>query len=177
MKKIIAIILSITMICSLVACSENVELVLPAMMFTGKTEAEIKAEADFYYCKSYTINADGSVTYVLSQNAYKNLLEDILEELNITIAYMLDEDSDVPSFKKITYNADVTEVFVYVDPELFEEYLVAYALTFYTAGVYYQTYLGIPQEDIDILVRFINYETNEGIKVGTYKEYLATLDN
>ncbi|MFI3115848.1 MAG: hypothetical protein R3Y12_06900 [Clostridia bacterium] len=172
MKKIIALILSVAMCSSLVACSEQMEINLPASMFSGYTEEEIANEAQYYYCKSHTINEDGSVTYVLSENAYNNMLKSVRSEVDTTIANMLAEDSDVPAFKKITYNDDLTEVFIYVDPELFEEYLVVYAITFYASGVYYQTYSGVAEEDIDILVKFINVETNQGIKTGTYKEYL-----
>ncbi|MFI3226568.1 MAG: hypothetical protein R3Y09_04055 [Clostridia bacterium] len=188
MKRFIALILAIAIACPLVACSSSsssstssssssatgiITVTLPASFYSNKTEAEIKQEASDLNCISYSINDDGSVNFSLTDTAYETVLSDIIAEIETIMEEMIDPDSGVEGFGYIDYTEDFSQFNIYLDPTYYTEYMVMYAYTFMVSGAYYQTFAGVPQEDIDVVVRLIDFTTDETLKVGSYKDIIG----
>jgi hypothetical protein len=50
-----------------------------------------------------------------------------------------------------------------------------YVLTFYISGAYYQSFAGVPSDEIDVIVNFINNDTQELLESASYKSYMANV--
>lgn len=83
---------------------------------------------------------------------------------------------DTNSVTGVEYDDDMTSFQVSVDGDRFapiESFLV---LAFYIQGALYQQFAGIPQDDIDITVDFVDDATGEVLESGSYQEMRANLE-
>ena len=108
-----------------------------------------------------TYNDDGSVTYVMTNEKYQELLDVTADSLNQSIQEIVDSD-DYPNVLSVTHNEDFTDFTV----ECAEDYIGAtnsmLALTFYGYGGMYGIVLGETPENIH--VAYVYTETGEVIE-------------
>lgn len=203
MKKLLALLMVVVMLFSLVACggtadteskgdstqtgdnSENggsiqvdeglftVDVTMPATFFDGMTEDEIKAAANENGYNSCTVNEDGSVTYTMTKAKHQELLDEFKASMDETIAGLLEGEDEVASFVSINYTDDFSQVDIYVDATAYTMWDSLYALTFYMTGAYYQSFAGVPADEIDVIVNFIDNDTEEVLNTASYKEYMS----
>ena len=199
MKKILAIILFAAMVLSLTACSVNkktstdstteqggqmevdkglmnVTITIPADMFNmfgendeGTDYEEIKADAEAKGYKSCTVNADGSVTYVIPKSVYNQELEELRTDTAKSLDDMVNNGS-YESFTKIEYNSDFSEIKVYVDPAKYSDWDTISVIGFNILGAYYQAFSGVQGDRIDVVVQYVDKDSGEIKYSESYRE-------
>ena len=155
----------------------NVDVTLPASYFEGMTEEEIKSaakESGFINCE---INSDGSVKYTMSKAKHREMLEELKTNAIESFDKLTSGDEKVASFIEIKYNDDFSKIDVFVDPNLYSSWDSFYVLSFYILGAYYQMFAGVDAEKIDVIVNFINNETQEVFESASYREYINNLNS
>lgn len=188
MKKLVLLLLVISLMLSLVACggrsktknsagvSEpknsagvqvdegllNVDVTLGATFFEDQTEDEIKANAKENGYSDCKINEDGSVTYTMSKKKHSEMLDEMKTSFEELAAGCLEGEKEVESFVDIQYNDDFSKIDIYVDAEQYTMWDLLYAMTFYITGATYQAFTGVANDDIDVVVNFID-NVNAGI--------------
>lgn len=187
-KKIMSLVLCFTLLFSLTACNGkkesdsakksntisaekkivNVEITLPASLTEemGDEDFELNEEAKEIGIKKITKNEDGSVTMKMSKKAHKELLSKLKTAIDESIAELLADKETVPSFNNITYNDDLTEVTIQVDPELYGSFDSFYALAFYMYGNFYQAVNGVPENELKTIVNFVDMNSGEILNTG-----------
>lgn len=151
----------------------TVDITLPASMFEGKTESEIQQEAKDNGYLSCVVSDDGSVTYKMT----KKQRDDRLQELGDTYSESLQElvsggENGVDSFSRIEHNDDFSEINVYVDPEKYSFWDNFYSVAFYLYGQTYQSFAGVDADKIDVVVNYIDNQSDEVLDTASYKEYM-----
>lgn len=145
----------------------SVEITMPKEFFSeGITQAELDETAAEEGFDKVTLNADGSVTYKMSNSIHQQILDEMKTELDSSCDELLNGEMAVASFKKITYDNDLTEFKIYVDKTTYTEADTFNAYTFYLTGQYYQIFNCVPEEEIDVIVNFIDSETEEVLNTG-----------
>lgn len=167
MKRIVSIIMVLSLIIALTSCSGRssekknssdeessesqvvvdeslltVDVNIPASFFDEEdpATAELTEEqkADGY--KSAKVNDDGSVTYTIKKSSWKKILADYKEELIKSLNDIAASD-DYPSIKKVTFNDDFTKIVLDVDKDQYENSFDSFAnLTIYISVAYYQIF-------------------------------------
>lgn len=198
MKKVLSLLLSLVLILSLTSCADNstpqtdeekstdnsaavqvdegllnVDVTLAASFFEDQTEDEIKAAAKEHGYSNCKINADGSVAYTMSKAKHAEMLNELKAGFDETIAGCLDGEDKVASFIDIQYNDDFSQIDVYVDADQYTMWDSLYALTFYITGAYYQAFSGIANDDIDVVVNFVDNATKEVLNTASYKDFMS----
>lgn len=202
MKKLVSLLLTLALMVSLVACgggsetqsggnatSEketensagvqvdegllNVDVTLAASFFEDQTEEEIKAEAKENGYSDCKINDDGSVTYTMSKKKHAEMLDEMKTSFDEMIAGYLEGEEEVASFVDIQHNDDFSKVDIFVDAKQYTMWDSLYALTFYITGAYYQAFSGVANDDIDVVVNFIDNATMEVLDTASYKDFVS----
>lgn len=202
MKKLISLILAFVMMMSLAACGGrgensgngtsfpgkntensagvqvdegllNIDVTLAASFFEDQTEEEIKAEAKENGYSDCKINDDGSVTYTMSKKKHAEMLNEMKASFDEMIAGYLDGEDKVASFVDIQYNDDFSKIDIYADAEQYTMWDSLYALTFYITGAYYQAFAGVANDDIDVVVNFIDNATKDVLDTASYKDFIS----
>lgn len=150
----------------------TVEVTIPASFFEDETPEEIQAGAVDSGMISCTINDDSSVTYKMSKAKHRELMASLKEQIDSSIDDMLHGDEAIASFQSVKYNNDMSEFNIYVDKTLYSDWDSFYMLAFYMLGGYYQAFDGVPSEDIDVIVKFIDQATEEVLDTGSYKSFV-----
>lgn len=199
-KKIITIVLALTLCFALAACgksntetNENVidtevtdntsvsdsedddeviKITMPAFLYESVTNEEIIYIAQEAGYSSCLINEDGSVTYTLTKAKYNELIDNFSNEIDEYISMYLDGENAVESFQNITYNKDYTEFDFLVDSNTFSDEDTAYSFVFYTCGISYQAFTGIDTDKIEVTIKFIDISDNKSIE-----EFVVTSNN
>lgn len=181
MKKLTALLFSLTLVLSFSSCSKNEEtfaLTLPPSFFNSKTYDEIQSEALSQGILSVVIQDNGFVTYTLTEKTHNSMLEQISNEIQDGILASLDSDNaGIAGLSQIICGENYTSFDFYVDPDYYIDYYQIYVLPYYVSSAYYQTILGTNTEEIDIIARFINVNTNEILAESTYQKYLSALNS
>jgi len=205
MKKLISLLLAATLVLSLAACGAsksqkaepvpaekepeasadiqvdeglfNVDVTLGAALFQGQTEDAIKAAAKENGYSDCKINADGSVTYTMTKNKRDEMLADMKTSFEELVAGYLEGENAVASFSDIQYNDDFSKINIYVDAEQYTMWDSLYALTFYASGAYYQAFAGVANDDVDVVVNFIDDATSENLETSSYKDFIVELNS
>ena len=150
----------------------NVNVTLPASFFSDMTSEEIQTAAQEQGYSKCVINQDGSVTYTMTRGKYNEVMEEMKTSLDESIADLVNGENAVESFLKIEYTDDLSEIDVYVDPDTYSSLDSMYAISFYILGAYYQVFSGTSPDDVDVVVNFINNNTNEVIDSASYQDML-----
>jgi len=139
----------------------NVEVTLPELFFQGQTEQDIAANAKEAGVSDYTINADGSVTYTMSKAAHDKAVQEMRDGIDSTIQETVNESPNV--FKSVTYNDAVSKFEVTVDKDAYEADMGAGFIGFNLglSGIYYQMFQGVPTDDQEVVINFIDESTSE----------------
>lgn len=154
----------------------TVEVTMPASFFDGETPEEIQADAKEAGFLSCTVNSDGSVTYKMTKGKRVEILREYKKTIDSIIQEYVSGGENAPqSFKNITYNDKVTQFDVRVDRATYENswFDSMYALGLYIAGGYYQILDGVPNDQVDVKVNFIDDATGEFIESGSYQDMIA----
>jgi len=139
----------------------NVEVTLPAEIFEGWSEENIAANTREAGASDYTINADGSVTYIMSKAAHDEAVQEMRDGIDFRIQEAVNERPNV--FKSVTYNDAVSKFEVTVDKDAYEADMGASFIGFNLglSGTYYQMFEGVPTDDREVVINFIDASTNE----------------
>lgn len=193
MKRLFSLFLALTILFSFVACNnpadteatesgvqvdENlitVDITLNASFFEEMTDEEIisnASENDYINC---VIHPDGSVTYTMTKAKHKEALNEMKLSFEESIQELLSGENKVASFTAIDYNEDFSCINIYVDSSLYSMWDNIYVLMFYISGVYYQAFAGVPNDEIDIIVNFIDSNTKETLNSSSYQEYISNM--
>lgn len=140
--------------------SGTVEITIPSD-YIGEdvTQDELDAkveQADGF--KSATLNADGSVTYIMTEACHKKLMQDMAQQLDSSLADMVGSE-DYPNVTAIDAADDYTKFTVTLssDAVSFQESIMT--LAFYmSGGLYHYFSTGEPVDNIN--VRFIDQSGN-----------------
>ena len=170
MKRVIALILSLTMLLSLVACGGggDVEITVPAS-FIGEDATQESLEesvSDTKGIKSVVLNEDGSATYKMSKAAHEEMLSGIAETIDTGLKEMVDGEDY--SFTKIDHNADYTSFTVETEAEELGFADSFSTMAFYMYGGMYAAFSG--KEVDNIHIDFVNATTKEVIKAADSKD-------
>lgn len=194
-KRFLAILLTTSLVLTITACSgsdkstntetetvetttenetievdENlltVELTIPADYVGETTQEELDAIAKENDFKSITLNEDGSATYVMTKGQHKELMSEMTNEFNSSLAEMVGSE-DYPNFTNIEANSDFTEFTITTtSTELgFNESFSVIA--FYMYGGMYNAFNGTPVDNVH--VDFVNAESGEIISSSDSKD-------
>lgn len=157
---------------SVIAGEDTVRITLSAEMIGDTTEAEISesAKADGNYM-GYELHEDGSVTYIMSAERYDSMMSTLKASVDECIDMLLHGEQAVDSFVRIEYDESLQNIAIYVDGSSFTTWDSMNALSFYIYGAYYQTFLGVPGDQIDIVISFIDDASGEVVSTASYRDY------
>ena len=138
----------------------NVELTIPANFVGEQTQEELNKMCEEKGYKSITLNDDGSATYVLTKQQHKEMMEELKNTINSSMAEMVGSE-DYPNYTNVTANEDFTEFEITTKSSelaMAESFSV---LAFYMYGGMYNIFNGTAVDNIT--VKFINSDTGEVI--------------
>ena len=139
---------------------DNAILTLPKKFFEEQTEEEIREDADGEEIKEVEINDDGSVTYTLSKERHKEIVDDFKTEIDQAVED-IQNDEDYPSIKKIEMKNDYAAYDIYVDRTTFENSMDMLAtITLYIGSSYYQGFSGYGDQ-IKVTLNYYDDATKE----------------
>lgn len=120
-----------------------------------KLDAKVE-QADGF--KSATLNADGSVTYVMTETCHEKLMQDMAQQLDSTLADMVGSE-DYPNVTAIDASADYTKFTVTLSSDSVNLQESLMTLVFYmSGGLYHYFSTGEPVDNIN--VRFVDQSGN-----------------
>lgn len=138
----------------------TVKVTFPAWVFQGSEskQEEIEENAKKQGAK-VIFNDDGSVTYEMSKEVHKKLLDDFKKTIDDAISEMLKDPDGNNPFKKITYNDDFSEFNITVDNSKYSPFDSLTAIGFYFYGTFYQCLQG--SDNPRVIVNFIDKDTGK----------------
>ena len=151
----------------------TVEVTMPAAFFEDETPEEIQSNAKEQGVISCTINDDGSVTYKMTKAKRREMLNGFKKAIDDTIQDYTSGGENAPSsYKSISYNSKVTQFDVRVDRAAYENSFFdsLYVMSFYMLGGYYQIFDGVPEDQVNVIVNYIDDSTGEIIETGSYQD-------
>lgn len=150
-----------------------VDITMPASLFTEMAPEEIVSaaeEAGFSNCK---VNEDGSVTYTMTKAKQKQMLEDYKNSIQEMINGYLEGENKVASFVDIVCNDIFSQIDVFVDAQQYTTWDSMYALAFYMTGIYYQAFAGMDADEVDVVVNFIDSQTQQILDSASYRDFMS----
>lgn len=170
MKKILIFCLIFVMAMCTVSCvNANVSVTYPPNYFQETTDFDNIVRKQGY--ESYSLNDDGSVTFVMKESLKNGILEDLRIDLDETIEELVHDELGIKSFVKIERDDDFTDFKIYVDNVSITPLETLTSSVFYYGGLAYQTVSGIPTEEQSVSVSFIDNETGVVINTKTHYEF------
>lgn len=144
----------------------NVTLTYPASMVDeGTTQDSLNNEiSGIDGIKSATLNEDGSVTYIMTKAYHKQIVDDMAQTIDESMAEMVGS-ADYPNFTKVEANEDYTVFTVTTKSKALSLDESLSLLQFYTEGAFYNVVSGNDADSIH--VDFVNADTGEIIDGGT----------
>ena len=144
----------------------SVTLTYPASMVDeGTTQDSLNDEIKgIDGIKSATLNEDGSVTYIMTKAYHKQIMDDMAQTIDESMAEMIGS-ADYPNFTKVEANEDYTVFTVTTKSKSLSLDESLSLLQFYTEGAFYSVVSGNDADSIH--VDFVNADTGEVIDGGT----------
>lgn len=144
----------------------SVTLTYPASMVDeGTTQDSLNDEIkDIDGIKSATLNEDGSVTYIMTKAYHKQIVDDMAQTIDESMAEMVGSE-DYPNFTNVEANEDYTVFTVTTKSKALSLDESLSLLQFYTEGAFYNVVSGNDADSIH--VDFVNADTGEVIDGGT----------
>jgi len=174
MKRILSLLLCLlALFCSTALCEEAQEMVsvtLPGALYADMDEAEIAAVAEASGFAGYELREDGSIGFTLTTSLQNQLLEAYELGLVESMAAYLHGEQRVPCFVSITPGDGykVFDVMINKDKYTGMEYMCG--ITFLYGASFYQHFSGLPLDEVEVVVNFIDSKTRETIKSIAYSE-------
>ena len=99
-------------------------------------------------------------------NGFKKAIDDTIQD------YTSGGENAPSSYKSISYNSKVTQFDVRVDRAAYENSFFdsLYVMSFYMLGGYYQIFDGVPEDQVNVIVNYIDDSTGEIIETGSYQD-------
>jgi len=140
---------------------DTVTITIPKEFFEDSTEEGILAGAAESGFTTAVVNADGSVTYTMPRSLHDEMLKEMTDAIDETIAEALRDSPDI--FSDVTYNDTVTRFSVIVNRSVFESRFDAPFIGFGLGlgGLLYQIYQGVPQNDQEVLIDFVDGDSGD----------------
>jgi len=139
----------------------SVEVTLPQSFFEGEDIDQAIADAEAEGIKEATKNADGSVTYKMSKDKHKEMMEEIEVGLKEYIEE-LKTSEEYPSIKEVTANNKYSEYTLIVNKEGYENGFEGFAtIGLGMMGMYYQVFDGVDSENAQVKVHVKDESTEE----------------
>lgn len=144
----------------------SVTLTYPASMVDeGTTQDSLNNEiSGIDGIKSATLNEDGSVTYIMTKAYHKQIVDDMAQTIDESMAEMVGSE-DYPNFTNVKANEDYTVFTVTTKSKALSLDESLSLLQFYTEGAFYSVVSGNDADSIH--VDFVNADTGEVIDGGT----------
>lgn len=144
----------------------SVTLTYPASMVDeGTTQDSLNDEIKgIDGIKSATLNEDGSVTYIMTKAYHKQIVDDMAQTIDESMAEMVGSE-DYPNFTNVEANEDYTVFTVTTKSKALSLDESLSLLQFYTEGAFYNVVSGNDADSIH--VDFVNADTGEIIDGGT----------
>ena len=143
---------------------EVVTLNVPAYLFgkSGSTQQDLDAEAVQNGITSITLNADDSLTYVMSNEKYKEMMETTKQSVEENFKKIIDDTQN--NIIDIVAEENYTEIKAYLskDEVATNDTSSSYNFTFIVLGGLYNALNGTPAENIHI--QYINQSTGAVIE-------------
>lgn len=159
----------------------SVEVTIPAVFYEEDGEEMTQEKVDQTVSdngfKSGVLNSDGSVTFSMSKSQHAEFLQSLKDATEETAADFVDGDDRIESFTKITFNDDLSEFKIYIDSETYTDLDSISAIAFYFAGQYYQLFSGVPFEDTEVTIDFIDKDTNEVVTTGSLSQFRKNIQS
>ena len=152
---------------------KEISLTVPgAYLDENKTQADYDAEASEAGFQSAVLNADGSVTYVMTKARHRELLSGMAAEIDQALSEMI-ASGEYPNFVSITHNDDYTEFTVVSRAkELdFSEMSASWAITLLSER--YAAFRGEEAENCHI--EYVNENTGEAFNIANSAEMESAL--
>lgn len=115
------------------------------------------------------VNGDGTVTYTMSKAKQRELLESLRTSTAQTNAELVNNPDT--SITDIEMNDQLSSFTVKVDRARYSDWDSFYVLVFYVAGGIYQQFAGVPADQVDVIVQFVDGATGEVLNTGSYREW------
>jgi len=132
----------------------NVTLTIPAeIVGSDITQQKCDDVASEEGYKSATLNADGSVTYVMSKAQHKSIMDEVREDIKQELSDMV-TSGDYPNFISIKPSDDFMKFTVIIKSEELNLVDSLSVLQLYVYGGMYNAFNGTPAENIT--VSFVN---------------------
>ena len=170
-KKAVAMFLTATFTLTssipVLAGGKDVTVTVPNYEFEEDDDTSSVPES-----KEAVVNEDGSTTYTLTKKQQKEWKKAVKSNFDDYIKDILDDDTNYPNVKDITYNDTMTEFEIdLASTNLAQsEFFIGY-IALFTAPVYQQVN-GVAEEDVDYKVTVKDSSTGEET-VTTYAENKA----
>jgi hypothetical protein len=110
--------------------------------------------------KSVTLNADGSVTYVMSKAQHNNMMDELRESIKQGLSGII-ASGDYPNYVSIEPNDDYTKFVIVTKSDEVDFMESIGVLAFYMYGGMYNAFNGTPTENIT--VSFVNEASGQVI--------------
>ncbi|KYG91894.1 hypothetical protein [Metasolibacillus sp. FSL K6-0083] len=170
MKKILPFLLALSFI--LVACNQNVEIKLPASFLEGQNVEDVIANAKEEGISEVTKNEDGSLTYKMSKDKHKEMMQELEDGILESIEEIKSTDN-FPSIKDVDYDKKYTEFTLTVEKEKFEgsfDAIASFGLAI--AGMYHQIFSGANAEDYKVTIHYKDEANGEIFDTTVYPDDL-----
>ena len=179
MKRLITWVMMLAVMAALCACGKSgdntsagkasVSVTVCAGAFSGEDDGDIEAIVKDKKFESFSNNADGSVTFTMTETAKKNALADAKEQIDTGIrSWSEDSHGDGELFacvRDVTCNDDVTEIKVVVDPETYSSWAKLYESYFCEWAAWYQALSGVEPKDVRLDIKYYNEGETEPFEV------------
>lgn len=150
--------------------NENTHTITIPSSWINDLDATISSAEQDEDIISYTVNDDGSITYVYTEEKYQGLLEETKQTVYDSINETLQNTEEFPSITNIIINNDdMTDVSLYVNKEDYEQGWDS----FYVLGLYmqcgmYNMLVDNSENEFLMTVHLIDNETNQEYDSYTY---------
>lgn len=139
----------------------NVEVTIPASFFEGEDMESVVSHAKEEGIGEATINEDGSVTYKMSKTKHREMMEELSEELEQSLADF-EEGEDFPSIQEISHDKKFETFTVTVEREQFENSFDGFSLFgLGLAGSYYQLFNGEDPDHYRVVINLKDAATGK----------------
>lgn len=145
----------------------SVELTIPADYVGEATQDELNATAEENGYKSITLNEDGSATYVMSKSQHRDMMDEMTQNINESLAEMIGSE-EYPNITNIEANKDFTSFTITTSStelDLAESFSV---IVYYMYGGMYNIFNGTPVDNVH--VDFVNADSGEIISSSDSKD-------
>lgn len=118
--------------------------------------------------------AGDQVIYTLTKPQRDEMLTQMRSSAQEAVDEMIADDSN--SVTGVDFNDEMTSFKVSVDGARFTPLESLLVLAFYLPGALYQQFNGVPVEEVDVLVEFVDDKTGEVLETGSYQEMRKNLE-